>query len=127
MLKTHLINRNGCVARDLALQQGERRENILYGSVTDEQRGRSVEDRTTLRAEFWPAVSGVAPQSQSPAAMLLGRALPAARQNSAHRVPIYEMGPKEILRSWALWIVTVVCAIAGPHSAGAQEPARMPP
>src|SRR5438876_3505359 len=127
MLKTHLINRNGCVARDLALQQGERRENILYGSVTDEQRGRSVEDRTTLRAEFWPATGGVAPQSQNPAAMLLRRALPAARQNSAHRVPIYEMGSKEILRSCALWIVTVVCAIAGAHSAAAQEPARMQP
>src|SRR5204862_2023080 len=45
----------------------------------------------------------------------------------AHRVPIYEMGSKEILRSCGLWIVTVVCAIAAPHSAGAQEPARMPP
>ena len=94
MLRTHLINRNGCVARDLALQQGERRENILYGSVTDEQRGRSVEDRTTLRAEFWPATGGVAPQSQNPAAMLLRRALPAARQSLAHSFPIYEMGSK---------------------------------
>src|SRR5205807_917283 len=45
MLKTHLINSNGSVARDLALQQGERRENILYGSVTDEQRGRRVRAR----------------------------------------------------------------------------------
>src|SRR5438876_1851981 len=127
MLKTHLINRNGCVARDLALQQGERRENILYGSVTDERRCCSVEDRTTLRAEFWRAASGVAPQSQSPAAMLLRRALPAARQNSAHRVPIYEMGSKEILRSSVLWVVTVVCALAGAHSVAAQEPARMQP
>src|SRR5206468_7863642 len=127
MLGTHLINRNGCVAGNLALQQGARRENILYGSVTDEQRCCSVEDRTTLRAEFWRAASGVAPQLQNPAAMLLRRALPAARQNSAHRVPIYEMGSKEILRSCALWIVTVVCAIAGAHSAAAQEPARMQP
>jgi serine protease Do len=97
------------------------------GSVTDEQRCCSVEDRTTLRAEFWLAASGVAPQSQNPAAMLLRRALPAARQNSEHRVPIYEMGSKEILRYCALWIVTVVCAIAGAHSAAAQEPARVQP
>jgi len=37
------------------------------------------------------------------------------------------MGSKEILRYCALWIVTVVCAIAGAHSAAAQEPARMQP
>src|SRR6266513_3460523 len=104
MLRTHLINRNGCVARDLALQQGERRENILYRSVTDEQRGRSVEDRTTLRAEFWPATGGVAPQSQNPAAMLLRCALLPTRrdQNSAHRVPLYEMGSKGIFWSVGL-------------------------
>jgi len=29
---------NGCVAGDLALEQGARRENIVYGSLTDEQR-----------------------------------------------------------------------------------------
>jgi len=34
---------------------------------------------------------------------------------------------REILRSCALWIVTAVCAIAGAHSAAAQEPARMQP
>jgi serine protease Do len=37
------------------------------------------------------------------------------------------MGSKEILRSCALWIVTVVCAIAAAHSAAAEEPARMQP
>src|SRR5436189_5142558 len=127
MLGTHLINRNGCVAGNLALQQGARRENILYESVTDEQRCCSVEDRTTLQAEFWPAASGVAPQSQNPAAMLLRGALPAARQNSAHRVPIYEMGSKEILRFCALWIVTVVCARARAHSVPAHARARRLP
>ncbi len=94
MLRTHLINRNGCIAGDLALGQGARRENILYGSLTDEQRRHSVKDRTTLRAEFWRAAGGVAPQSQPRklSGMLLRRALPAAHQNSAHPVPIYEMG-----------------------------------
>src|SRR5438094_6716106 len=127
MLKTHLINRNGCVARDLALQQGERRENILYGSVTDEQRGRSVEDRTTLRAEFWPATGGVAPQSQNPAATLLRRALPAARQNSAHRVPIYEMGSKGIFWSFGLLIAAVLYLATSASSPAAQETAPVQP
>src|SRR5262249_27312170 len=36
---------NGRVARDLALLQGARRENILYGSLTDEQRSSSDKDR----------------------------------------------------------------------------------
>src|SRR5215469_16754431 len=36
---------NGRVARALALLQGARRENILYGSSTDEQRGSSAKDR----------------------------------------------------------------------------------
>jgi hypothetical protein len=34
-----------CVARDLALRQGARSENILHGSLTDEQRSRSGKDR----------------------------------------------------------------------------------
>jgi predicted nuclease of predicted toxin-antitoxin system len=91
-LRTHLINRNGCVARDMVLLQGARRENILYGSSTDEQRRSRAKDRATLRAEFWRAAGRVAPQSQSAMAMLFRRALPAARQNSAHPVPIYEIG-----------------------------------
>src|SRR5207248_8457541 len=127
MLKTHLINRNGCVARDLALQQGERRENILYGSVTEKQRGRSVEDRRTLRAEFWPATGGVAPQSQNPAAMLLRRALPAARRNSAHRVPIYEMGSKGIFWSRGLLIGAVLYLATSASSPAAQETAPVQP
>jgi hypothetical protein len=113
MLRTHLINSNGCVAGDLAPQQGARRENIVYGSVTNEQRCRSVEDRTTLRAELWPAASGVAPQSQNPAAMLLRRALPATCQKSAHRVPIYEMGSKGIFRSLTLLIATMLWVSTG--------------
>jgi hypothetical protein len=55
--RTHLINRNRCVAKD----------------------------RATLGAEFWRTAGRVAPQSQSAAAMLFRRALPAARQNSAHQ------------------------------------------
>jgi hypothetical protein len=37
--------RNGRVARDLGVLQGARRENILYGSSTDEQRRSSLKDR----------------------------------------------------------------------------------
>jgi hypothetical protein len=35
---------NGCVAGDLALQQGARRKNILHGFLTDEQRRCSGKD-----------------------------------------------------------------------------------
>jgi len=35
---------NGSVAADLALEQGARRENTLYGSLTDEQRRCSGKD-----------------------------------------------------------------------------------
>ena len=35
---------NGCVARGLSLGQGARRENILHGSLTDEQRRRNGKD-----------------------------------------------------------------------------------
>jgi hypothetical protein len=83
---------NGCVARDLVPRQGARREYILHGSLTDEQRRRSGKDQATLRAKLWRAAGGIVPQSQSASAMLLRRALPAARQNLAHPFAIYEMG-----------------------------------
>jgi hypothetical protein len=69
----------------MVLLQGARRENILYGSSTGEQRRSRAKDRATLRAEFWRVAGGVAPQSQSATAMLFRRASPAARQNSAHQ------------------------------------------
>jgi hypothetical protein len=43
---------NGRVARGLAMLQGARRENILYGSSTDEQRRSSGKDRQ-LEGVFW--------------------------------------------------------------------------
>ena len=95
---THLINRNGCVAGDLAPRQGARRENILCGSLSDEQRRSSTKDPATLRAEFWRPAAGVAPQSQNATAMLLRCALSAARRNSARSVPIYEMGSKLVFQ-----------------------------
>gem|GEM_PF-4885903 len=81
----------------MALQQGARRENILYGSVSDEQRRCSAKDPATLQAKFWRAAGGVASQSQSAPAMLLRRVLPAARLTLAHSFPIYEMGSINIL------------------------------
>jgi hypothetical protein len=97
--RSYLINRNGCVAGDLALRQGARRENILHGSLSDEQRRCSAKDQATLRAEFWRAAGFVAPQSQSALAMLSRRALPAARQNSAHAIPIYEIASSHCARA----------------------------
>jgi hypothetical protein len=72
--------RNGRVARDLALLQGARRENILYGYSTDEQRSSSGKDR-----QPGGLFSGghLAALLLSHRAMLLRRALPAARQKTA--------------------------------------------
>jgi len=95
VVRTHLMNRNGCVAGDLARRQDARRENILHGSLSDEQRRRRAKDPGTRRADLWRAAGRVAPQLQSATAMLFRRALPAARQSSAHLAPIYEMGSKE--------------------------------
>src|SRR5579871_2026110 len=86
--RAHIKIGNGRVAGDLVLQQGARRENILYGSSTHEQRCSSAKDPATRRAVFWRAPGGVAPQSQSALAMLLRRALPAARQKTARPFPI---------------------------------------
>ena len=83
------------MARDLGPPRGARRENILHGSLTDEQRRRSGKDPATLRAKFGRAAGGVASQSQSAPAMLLRHALPAARQNLAHSFPICEMGSSQ--------------------------------
>jgi hypothetical protein len=44
-LRAYNKMRNGRVARDLGVLQGARRENILYGSSTDEQRSSSPKDR----------------------------------------------------------------------------------
>jgi GxxExxY protein len=91
-LRTHLINRNGCVAGDLALRQGARRENILYGSLSDEQRRGSAKDPATLGAEFvagrWRRCSSVTePYGYAPSSRLARR----PSQLSAP-IPIYEMG-----------------------------------
>jgi hypothetical protein len=95
IVRTHLMNRNGCVAGDLARRQDARRENILHGSLSDEQRRRRAKDPGTRRADLWRAAGRVAPQLQSATAMLFRRALPAGRHSSAHLVPIYEIGSKE--------------------------------
>ncbi len=72
-------------------EEGEYPSWIFDRRATRLQRQRSA----TLRAKFWRAAGGVAPQSQSALALLLRRALPAARQNLAHSFPIYEMGSTE--------------------------------
>ena len=62
--RTHLINRNGCVAGDLALRQGARRENILYGSLSDEQRRCSPESFRGYSSVIPQLRDGYAPSSR---------------------------------------------------------------
>ena len=82
-LRAHIKMRNGRVARDLAVLQGARSGEyplwIFDRRATQQQRQRSA----TRRAVFWRAPGGVAPQSESAAAIFLRRALPAARQKTA--------------------------------------------
>jgi len=85
---------NGCVAGDLALEQGARRENILYGSLTNEQRRSSGKDPQPCGLSSGEPLAALLLSHRAPLAMLLRRALPAARQNLAHSFPIYEMGSK---------------------------------
>src|SRR5262245_64901957 len=93
---THLINRKR--ARCQRFGDAARREEgeyplwIFDRRATQQKRQRSA----TRRAVFWRAPGGVAPQSQSASAMLLRRALPAARQKTARPFPIYELGSKTI-------------------------------
>jgi hypothetical protein len=79
---------NGCVARDLALQEGQYPSWIFDRRATPLQRQRLA----TRRAKRWRPAGGVAPQSQNAAAMLRRRALPAGRQRLAHSFPTCEMG-----------------------------------
>jgi hypothetical protein len=69
-------------------EEGEYPRWIFDRRATPPQRQRSA----TLRAKLWPKSGCVAPQSQNASAMLLRRALPAARQSLAHRFPIDGMG-----------------------------------
>ncbi len=75
--------RKGRVARDLAVLQGARSGEyplwIFDRRATQQQRQRSA----TRRAVFWRTPDGVAPQSESAAAILPRRALPAVRQKTA--------------------------------------------
>src|SRR5260370_4917223 len=103
MKRTHLINRErvrcwrfGAAARR---EEGEYPSWIFDRRVTLLQRQRSA----TLRAKLWQAAGGVAPQLQNAAAMLLRRALPAARQSLAHSFPIYQVGSGVLLQPEISW------------------------
>jgi pimeloyl-ACP methyl ester carboxylesterase len=95
---THLINGKGVRCR--RFEAAARREEGKYPSVIFDRRAtpQPPQRSATLRAEFWRAAGCVAPQSSRRAgtAMLLRRALPAARQNLAHHLPIYKMGSKSL-------------------------------
>ncbi len=100
--RTHLTNRErarcqrfGAAARSKCFRTGspsgrapEYPLRIFDRRATPQQRQRSA----TRRAVFWRAPGCVAPQSQSRVAMLLRRALPAARQKTARPFHICEMG-----------------------------------
>ena len=72
--------------RGKRFKAGTRREEEEnpHGSLTDEQRGRSLKDLPPFGLRFCRAAGSVASQSQSAMAMFLRRALSAARQTSAH-------------------------------------------
>jgi hypothetical protein len=111
-----------------------RREEGEYPLWIFDQRATPLQRQrfATLRAKFWQAAGCVAPQSQSASAMLLRRALPAARQNLAHSFPIYEMGSKpdhvhffcrpepgatklsEFIGAWKSWTSRKIHALGGP-------------
>jgi hypothetical protein len=63
--------------------QGARKENILYGYSTDEQRGSIPKDRPPGGLFTGRRLAALLFQSESAAAIFLRRALPAARQKTA--------------------------------------------
>jgi len=89
---THLINRERM--RWWRFDAAARREEEEYPLWIFDRRATPLRRQrsATLWAKPWRAAGGVAPQSQSALALLLRRALPAARQRLAHSFPIYEMG-----------------------------------
>ena len=88
MKRTHLINREQ--VRCWRSGAAARREEGEYPSWIFDRRVRLLQQQrsATLRAKLWQAAGGVAPQLQNAAAMLLRRALPAARHSLAHSFPI---------------------------------------
>src|SRR5947207_2814223 len=90
--RTHLTNRER--VRCWRFGAGARREEGEYPLWIFDQRATPLQRQrsATLRANLWRAAGCVAPQSQSTSAMLLRRALPAARQSLVHSFPIYKMG-----------------------------------
>ena len=89
---------NGCVAGDLALEQGARRENILYGSLTDEQRRCSGKDLQPCGLRSGEPLAALLLSHRAHWLCLLRRALPAARRSLAHSFPICEMGSGALVR-----------------------------
>src|SRR5215469_1839260 len=87
---------NGRVARDLALLQGARRENIPCGSSTDEQRSSSAKDRQPGGLFSGGCLAALLLSQRAAAAIFLRRALPASLQKTARPFPIYEMGSQNL-------------------------------
>ena len=92
--RTHLINRNGGVAGDLVLRRGARSENILYGSLNDEQRRCSAKDPQPFGLSSGGLLAALTPQSQNARLCSFVASCQPPARNSAHPVPIYEMGSK---------------------------------
>src|SRR6478672_6610179 len=113
MTRTHVINWERVRCQRFCAAADARRENILRGSLTDEQRCRSAKDWQPSGLCSGRASGCVAPQSQSASVMLLRHALPATRQSVARLFPIYDMGSKalleEVFSDWARVITKLNC------------------
>src|SRR6185295_19877674 len=92
MLRTHLINRKGVRCKRFEGAARREEEEYLHRSLTDEQRRSSLKDLQPCGLSSGGPLAALLLGHRALVAMLPRRALPAARQNSAHPLPIYEMG-----------------------------------
>jgi len=94
LTRTPLVNREG--VRCQRFGAAARREEGEYpnGSSTDEQRSSGGKDRQPSGLFSGGRLAALLLSHRAPMAMLLRRALPDARQKTAHPLPIYEMGSR---------------------------------
>src|SRR6185503_9804855 len=92
--RTHLINREWVRCQRFATAARREEGAYLHRSVTDEQRRSSGKDRQPFGLCSSGPLAALLLSHRALVAMLLRRALPAARQSKAHPFPIYEMGSK---------------------------------
>ncbi len=105
---------NGCVAEDLALRQGAGRENILHGSLTDEQCCRSAKG-----SRLWStAILAVGPAGILPVGSRLAGETPAS-PTGWKPVPRREAakskrGARQVPDAASIELLSIVCYSGGP-------------